>query len=55
MTVHICFALIAMNPDWVAEVMDVEAAFLQGKFKDGEKLFMEIPDGMERFYGSRTS
>jgi hypothetical protein len=32
---------------------DVEGAFLQGKFQNGEEMYMEVPDGMEQYYGSR--
>ncbi len=28
----------------------MEGAFLQGKFKDGEELYMSIPQGWEEFY-----
>jgi uncharacterized Zn finger protein len=31
----------------------VEGAFLQGKFQIGEEMYMEVPDGMEQYYGSR--
>jgi hypothetical protein len=41
------------NPKWVAEALDVEGAFLQGKFRDGEKIYIEVPDGMEKYYGKR--
>ena len=54
-TVRIALTLFGMNPDWVAEIVDVEGAFLQGKFTNGEEMYMEIPDGMEKFYGSKTS
>ena len=49
--IRIVITLLCANPDWVAEVMDVEGAFLQGKFKDGERLYVEIPDGMAKYYG----
>ena len=49
MTVQVMFVLMHMYPHWVGEVIDVEGAFLQGKFKNGVELFMEIPDGMEGF------
>ena len=50
-TVRIALTLFAMNPSWVVELIDVEGAFLQGKFVDGEEMYIEIPDGFERFYG----
>eukprot|EP00956_Cyclotella_meneghiniana_P014849 scaffold22402_cov46-Cyclotella_meneghiniana.AAC.1 len=33
--------------------VDVEGAFLQGKFRNGEVMYADVPDGMEQFYGSR--
>ena len=52
-TVRILFTLYAMNPDWEVRVIDVEGAFLQGKFQNGEEMYMEVPDGMEEYYGSK--
>ena len=40
-----------MNPEWIVELIDAKGAFLQGKFADGEQMYIEIPDGFERFYG----
>ena len=39
-----------MNPSWIAELVDVEGAFLQVKFVDNEQMYIEIPDGFEKFY-----
>ena len=39
MTVRVCFTFMAMNPNWIAEIMDVEGAFLQGKFKNGKQIY----------------
>lgn len=48
--VRIGFTLLAMNPDWIAAVIDVEGAFLQGKFFNGEEIYVEIPEGFEEWY-----
>jgi hypothetical protein len=32
---------------WSAQVVDVKIAFLCGNFKDGEEIFMEVPEGFE--------
>jgi hypothetical protein len=53
-TVRLIFVLLCMNPQWVARIIDVEGAFLQGKLKNGEVIYTEVPDGMEEFYGSRA-
>ncbi len=29
--------------------------FLQGKFVNGEQIYIEVPDEMEEFYGSREN
>jgi hypothetical protein len=42
-----------MIPKWVVIIIDVEGAFLQGKFTNGEQMHIDVPDGMEKFYGSR--
>ena len=46
---------MAMNLNWIAEIMDVEGAFLQDKFKNGEKIWMKIPDGMKKLYGNKST
>ena len=35
MSMRILLTLLAMNADWVSKVIDVEGAFLQGRFKNG--------------------
>ena len=49
-TIRITMTLWAMNAKWIAVVLDVEGAFLQGKFKDREELYMSIPQGWEEFF-----
>ena len=53
-TVRSVMTVMCMNPEWVAEVVDVEGAFLQGRFTDGEVLHMEVLDGMTQYYGDRA-
>ena len=36
--------------NWCAHVLDVQGAFLNGRFEDGEELFMQVPEGFERYY-----
>ena len=47
-SVRIVLILMAMNTAWIAEVIDINGAFLQGKFTNGEVLYMGIPDGFEQ-------
>jgi len=44
---------MASNPEWIAKILDVEGAFLQGQFINREVVYIEVPDGMEEFYGKR--
>jgi hypothetical protein len=53
MMVRLIMTLFASNPEWIAVILDVEGAFLQGSFTDGEELYIEIPDGFEKFYGPK--
>jgi hypothetical protein len=43
-SVRIVWVLMATNPDWIAKIVDVEGAFLQGKFINGEVMYIEEPD-----------
>ena len=52
-TIRIAWTLLAMIPEWVAIIIDVEGAFLQGRFTNGEQIFIDVPDGMDKFYGSK--
>ena len=49
-SVRIVWVLMASNPEWIAKIVDVEGAFLQGRFVNGEVMYIEVPDGMEEFY-----
>jgi hypothetical protein len=35
-------------------LLDVKGAFLCGNFENGEKIYMEVPQGFERFYAKNT-
>jgi hypothetical protein len=37
---------------WSAQLVDVKGAFLCGNFKDGEEIFMEVPEVFEELYGA---
>ena len=49
-TIRVCLTLYAAQKGWVAAVIDVEAAFLQGKFYNGEVMYIDIPEGFEEYY-----
>jgi hypothetical protein len=48
-TIRLVFTLMVMA-GWYAEVVDVRGAFLHGEFDEGTRLFMEGPEGFEKFY-----
>ena len=42
-TICIVWTLLAMIAEWIAIVIDVEGAFLQGKFTNGEQMHIDVP------------
>jgi hypothetical protein len=53
-TVRTLLTLLCMHPRWISKIVDVEGAFLQGKFENGEIIYSEVPDGMEEYYGAKN-
>ena len=49
-TIRIVITMMAMPTAWIAEVLDVDGAFLQGQFYNGEKLYIGIPNEFEEWY-----
>jgi hypothetical protein len=49
-TVRIVLMLYCMNRTWISAIIDVEGAFLQGHFANGEELYIEVPDGFHEWY-----
>jgi hypothetical protein len=47
-TIRIVMTLIVMT-SWAAHLMDVHGAFLKGTFRDGEIIYMKIPQGFKKF------
>ena len=39
-----------MNKTWIAVIIDVEGAFLQGRFANRYELYIEVPDGFKEWY-----
>jgi hypothetical protein len=48
-TIHIILILLIMA-GWYVELINVKGAFLHGVFEIGCKVYMEVPQGFERFY-----
>ena len=49
--ITICIVLVLMLlAGWHGELIDIKGAFLHGDFEDGEKLYMEVPEGFDKFY-----
>jgi hypothetical protein len=42
--------ILAIMANWLAWIVDVEGAFLQGRSQNGELIFMKIPNGYQKFY-----
>jgi Reverse transcriptase (RNA-dependent DNA polymerase) len=49
LTIKIVLTLLTLA-DWQAQVIDVKGAFLKGRFTDGEKLYLKIPQGFKKMY-----
>ena len=49
-TVQIVLMLWCVNPGWISAIIDVEGAFLQGKFENGKELYMEVPNVFKEHY-----
>ena len=39
-----------MHPSWTSAIIDVEGAFLQGHFENSEEIYIEVPDGFQKWY-----
>ena len=50
MSIRILLTLLAMNHDWVPKVIDIEGAFIQGRFRNDQELFIDIPEGFEQYH-----
>ena len=53
MTIRIVLSIMLMQGG-TEHVVDVKGAFLYGEFEDGEKIYIKIPLGFEKFYSSNT-
>ena len=52
--VRIALTMLALCVGWIAIIVDVEGAFLQGEYTDGEEIYMEVPQGWEEYYDEDT-
>jgi Reverse transcriptase (RNA-dependent DNA polymerase) len=48
-TILITFVLMA---GWVGYIVDVNGAFLDSHFEEKHKMYLNIPKGFEKYYGS---
>ena len=39
---------------WYSHILDVNGAFLLGNYEHGEKIYMEVPQGFEPYYGQNV-
>eukprot|EP00957_Ditylum_brightwellii_P204756 15340724-Ditylum_brightwellii.AAC.1 len=49
MTIRMIMIMIIMA-GWATRLLDVNGAFLNGRFQNGEKLYTPVPQGFEPFY-----
>lgn len=49
-TVWLILTLFCMNPSWTSAIIDVEGTCLQGRFKNGEILYIEVLEGFGEWY-----
>ena len=47
-TLWIVLMLLCMHPSWNSVIIDVDGAFLQGHFENGEELYIKVPDGFQK-------
>jgi hypothetical protein len=40
--------------EWEGHVIDVKCAFLKGRFKNGEEMYLQIPQGIEIYLKKGT-
>ena len=48
-TIRIVLVLMIMA-GWASHLLDVKGAFLNGRFENGERVIMEVPQGFKKFY-----
>ena len=48
-TIKVLFVLMLLA-NWTAHIVDVQGAFLKGRFHNDEQLYMEVPEGFEKYY-----
>ena len=39
--------------EWVREVIDIQNIFLYGEFNKSDNLYIQIPEGFEKYYDPR--
>jgi hypothetical protein len=45
-----CMFMLMLVEYWMGELLDVQGDFLHGNFKNGERLYMEVPQGVEEWF-----
>ena len=48
-TIRMVLILMVMA-SWIAHLTDVYGAFLLGRFTDGERIYMTVPQGWKKYY-----
>jgi histone deacetylase 1/2 len=48
-TIRIVLVIMLMA-GWCGELLDIKGAFLHGDFEDGKNVYMEVPEGFDKYY-----
>ena len=52
-TIWVVFIIMLMA-GMIGKILDVKGSFLRGKFKNGEKVHMKVPEGFKKYYPPNT-
>ena len=52
-TIKVVFVILLLAA-WTNQLLDVKGAFLHGRFEGKEKLYTDVPQGMEKYYPKDT-
>ena len=53
-TIRIVLVLMLMA-GWVGQILDVKDAFLHGDFEDEEQVYIEVPQGFDKYYNPENT
>jgi hypothetical protein len=42
--------ILMLIAGWMGELLNVQGVFSHGKFEKGQQVYMEVPQGIEKYY-----